>query len=231
MGSFSPLSRDSSDASSADNYMIYAIFCYKDASSKISNSIDCYDPSNNSWRRVTCIPGTSSLEGNLVLKDFAMVSVGHHIYIIGGRLCRKIVGSDSNCGDIVEEKNLMALNCVRRYNTRMDCWDMCKPMNSPRFNFACTVYGDKIYVAGGQGTLDQAKGISSAEMYDPCLNEWRFLANMSMKRYKSVWELRWQGVKILCFGRISIYIYIYIYIYKFDTVGTICGHFVGTWVT
>ncbi|XP_073271805.1 uncharacterized protein [Primulina huaijiensis] len=191
MGSLSRFSRPSSDASEAHNYLIYAIFCFKDASSNISNFIDCYDPSNNSWHRVTSIPECiSSLGDNLVLKDFSMVSIGQHIYIIGGRLCRKVVGSNGT--DIVEEKDVMVLNCVRRYDTRTDSWGTCKPMNSPRFNFACTVCGDKIYVAGGQGTLDQARGISSAEMYDTSLDEWRFLANMSTKRYKCV-GATWQG--------------------------------------
>ncbi|XP_075515348.1 F-box/kelch-repeat protein At1g67480-like [Primulina tabacum] len=162
MGSLSRFPRHSAEASSAHNYLIYAIFCYKDASSNISSFIDCYDPCNNSWRRVTSIPDASSLGDNLVLKNFAMVSVGYQIYIIGGRLCRKVLGSNG----IVEETNLMVLNSVRRYNTRTDSWDICRPLNSPRFNFACTVCGDKIYVAGGQGTLDQAMGISSAEMYD-----------------------------------------------------------------
>ncbi|XP_073298546.1 F-box/kelch-repeat protein At1g26930-like [Primulina huaijiensis] len=94
-----------------------------------------------------------------------MVSVGHHMYIIGGRLCRT---------------NLMVLNSVRRYNTRTDSWDICRPLNSPRFNFACT------------GTLDQAMGISSAKMYGTSLDKWRFLANMSTKRYKCV-GATWQG--------------------------------------
>ncbi|XP_073137612.1 F-box/kelch-repeat protein At1g16250-like [Henckelia pumila] len=195
MGSLSRFFPDTSDASEGahdHNHLIYAIFCFKDASCNISNVIDCYDPSHNSWHRVTSIPGTSSPGDNLVLKNFAMVSIGHHIYIIGGRLCRKVVGSNDTDICIVEEKNLMVLDCVRRYDTRTDSWETCQPMNSPRFDFACTVCGDQIFVAGGQETLDQARGISSAEMYDTSSDEWRFLANMSTKRYKCV-GATWQG--------------------------------------
>ncbi|KAL3848882.1 hypothetical protein ACJIZ3_010764 [Penstemon smallii] len=157
MGSLSRLSQQSPTPS--DNYLIYAPFCACNPNVTISTFIESYNPSNNSWNRVTSIPGHGQ---NLVLKDFAMVSIGYHIYVIGGRLCCKFFGQNSD--NIVEALiDPMVLSCVRRYNVRTGSWDLCAPMNTPRFNFACTVADDKIYVAGGQNTLGRATGISSTE--------------------------------------------------------------------
>ncbi|KAL0406191.1 UNVERIFIED_CONTAM: hypothetical protein Slati_3933000 [Sesamum latifolium] len=175
------------NVSSTDDYQIYAPFCTKNATTgDTSTFVDCYTPSTNSWHRATSIPGHGE---NLALKDFSMVSIDHHIYVIGGRLCRK--SSEPNIGS-GPEFNPRVVPCVHRYNVRTNSWDTCSPMAQPRFNFACTVFNNKIYVAGGQSTLGRAKGISSTEVYDPALDQWRSLANMSRMRYKCVGVI-WQG--------------------------------------
>ncbi|KAL3821512.1 hypothetical protein ACJIZ3_007417 [Penstemon smallii] len=182
MGSISRLSQ----RSPSENYLIYAPFCAKNPDFTISSFIECYNPSNNTWNRVTSIPNHGE---NLGLKDFAMVSIGHHIYILGGRLCRKfLVEQDTNNG---ENLDTMVLSCVRKYNVRTDTWEICASMTTPRFNFACTVEDNKIYVAGGQSTLGRAKGISLTEVYDSTLNTWKSLANMGTMRYKCV-GVTWQ---------------------------------------
>ncbi|KAL2466333.1 F-box/kelch-repeat protein [Abeliophyllum distichum] len=180
MDSLSPL-----ETSSTDCCRIYVAFCAKYPNGKMCNFIECYYTSNNSWHRVTSIPG---LDENQVLKDFAMVSLGDYIYIIGGRLCLKVLDPET---DNVKEIDLRLLPWVRRYNVRTDKWEVCAPLSIPRFDFACTVCDRKIYVAGGQNVLGRAKGISSAEFYDPALDEWKSLANMSTMRYKCV-GVTWQ---------------------------------------
>lgn len=174
------------ETSSTDCCGIYVSFCAKDPNGNMSNFIDCYNLSNNSWHHVTFVPG---FDENQVLKDFAMVSLGDSIYIIGGRLCLKVLDRET---DNVEEMDQRVLPCVRRYNVRMNKWEVCAPLSIPRINFACTVCDRKIYVAGGQSALGPAKGISSAEVYDPALDEWKSLANMSTMRYKCV-GVTWQG--------------------------------------
>ncbi|KAK6142329.1 hypothetical protein DH2020_022677 [Rehmannia glutinosa] len=184
MGSLSRLSRA---LSSTDDYRIYAPFCAKNDTLNPSTFIDCYNPSTNSWDRATSIPGFGE---NLVLRNFAMVSLGHHIYVIGGRLCRKV--SEHNGAGLSSQGNPRVVACVRRYNVRTNSWETCAPMGQPRFNFACTVCNGRIYVAGGQSSLGRAKGISSTEVYDPALDQWRSMANMSTMRYKCV-GVTWQG--------------------------------------
>ncbi|KAL3509438.1 hypothetical protein ACH5RR_028839 [Cinchona calisaya] len=195
MGSISRLSTQSQQ-NLLNNYRVYASFCGKDptTNSNISNWIDCYDPSNNIWHRVTSIPG---LMENQVLKGFSMVSIGDFLYIIGGRLCLKEPNTHDPT-DIFNEIDLEVLPSVLKYDIRRDIWSKCPPMNAPRFDFACTVCKNKIFVAGGQSSIGSAKGISSAEVYDPAFNEWKSLPNMSTLRYKCV-GVTWLG-KILVVG-------------------------------
>lgn len=125
------------------NYSIYASFCCRDASPNTNMSIwiECYSPSINAWHRITRIPG---LIENHVLKGFSMASIGDSIYIIGGRLCHKLPGH------VHDELDLEVRSSVLRYNVRDNEWHKCASLSTPRFDFACTVSDNKIYVAGGE---------------------------------------------------------------------------------
>ncbi|KAI3718159.1 hypothetical protein L6452_19012 [Arctium lappa] len=192
MGSLTSSSRLSGhqDEDSPQYYRVYASFSAKFPSSDInrSNWIECYNPSNNTWHQVTTIPG---LVENHVLKGFAMVIVGDFIYIIGGVLCYKYVLEGHDRAD-VSEVDLEVYQSVLRYNIRDDTWSKCTPLKVPRFDFACTVNGNKIYVAGGKCTINSVRGVSSSEVYDPALDQWKLLPDMSTSRYKCV-SVTWQG--------------------------------------
>lgn len=146
----------------------------------MSNSIECYDPSNNCWSHLSPIPG---LIDNHVLKDFVMVSLGNSLYIIGGKLCYKKKSLDSyEIFDVGIEVRCKVL----RYNFLLNEWTECAPLKTSRYDFACTVFDNKIYVAGGKTSLVSARGTSSAEVYDPTLDVWVSLPSMSTLRYKCV---------------------------------------------
>ncbi|XP_021900929.1 kelch-like protein 5 [Carica papaya] len=190
MGSVSPHSSPQSLLeNSSNNFRIYVAFSRRDSSlrSNVSNWIECYNPSNNLWQKVSVIPG---LIDNHMLKGFSMVSISDSIYIIGGKLVLKIIGSDPD-NTITTDVDMKVVSCVLRYDTKNDVWSKCASLRVPRFDFACTVCNNKIYVAGGQSTLGSARGISSAEVYDPALDEWQTLPNMSAMRYKCV-GVTWQ---------------------------------------
>lgn len=74
---------------------------------------------------------------------------------------------------MLKEIDLRVVPCVHRDNIRMDNWEICALLSKPRFDFACTIRDNKIYVAGGQSSLGRAKGISSTKVYDPTLDEWK----------------------------------------------------------
>ncbi|RVW46370.1 hypothetical protein CK203_081725 [Vitis vinifera] len=165
MGSLTPLSHRPRPApqNPSTTSRVYASFCPKEASptTNMSNWIECYNPSNNAWHRVTFIP--LRLE-NHIMKGFSMVSIGASIYIIGGRLCHKVAGREPD--DIVEVDREVRF-----------CMHRVRPEN-----------------LRGRGTvhLGQRQGISAAEVYDPALDEWKPLPNMSTLRYKCV-GVTWLG--------------------------------------
>ncbi|GAA0181527.1 hypothetical protein LIER_30251 [Lithospermum erythrorhizon] len=179
MGSLRPNSPPPENV--ASNYRIYLSFCPKDPL-QMSNLIECYDPRTNSFHKVTTIPG---LEQNYAMKDFAMIALGDSIYVIGGRLCHKEF-------DTPDMSYYEVVSSVLRYNVVTDTWSKCADLITPRINFACTVHENKIFIAGGQTTFHSVKGTSSAEFYDPALNEWKSLPNMSTLRYKCV-AVSWRG--------------------------------------
>ncbi|CAI0407366.1 unnamed protein product [Linum tenue] len=178
------------------DHRIYASFC----NDTTSNWIECYDPSSNGFTHMGPIPG---LGPNCVLKDFAMVSLGDSIYIIGGRVVRKErsmvhhVVEDGTDDEFIEA-NLEIRSCVLRYDVGRDRWARCGPLSQPRCCFACCVCDGRIYVAGGRFDVAGTHGVASGEVYDPARDEWSPLPDMSVMRYKCV-GVTWQG-KIYVIG-------------------------------
>ncbi|XP_007025725.2 PREDICTED: kelch-like protein 5 [Theobroma cacao] len=173
-------------------YRVIVAFCPKEAgpNANFFNCIQYYNPSNNTWSHVSLIP---DLLENHVLKGFAMVSLGESIYIIGGTLWHKgRPQSSSDQSDEFVDVGVEVSPLVLRYNVRSDQWSKYAPLGIPRFDFAYAVGDNKIYVAGGKSNWDSARGISSAEVYDPARDEWTPLPSMSTLRYKCV-GVTWQG--------------------------------------
>lgn len=191
MDSLSPPSPSPSELPSS-RFQILMSFCAKrppsSANDMSSNWITRYDPSNNAWERLTSIPG---LLHDHVLKGFSMVAIADSVFVVGGRLCRKAFGPGQHSDDTVEV-DVQVRSLVLRYNLRNDSWSRCAPMKAPRFDFACTVCDDKIYVAGGKTTLESAGGVSSAEVYDPALDQWKAMPSLTAGRYKCV-GVTWRG--------------------------------------
>lgn len=179
----------------ASRYRVIASFCLRETApnASVSNWIESYNPCDNTWTYVTSVPG---LAHNQVLKGFAMVPLADSILIIGGRLCLKQPAPDK--GEFTAEVDVEVLTTVQRYNLTTSEWSNCAPLSTPRHDFACTVCEEKIYVAGGKSTLASARGMSFAEVYDPSLDLWTPLPNMSTLRYKCA-GVTWQG-KILVVG-------------------------------
>ncbi|XP_052203186.1 F-box/kelch-repeat protein At1g16250-like [Diospyros lotus] len=188
MGSLPSPPPPTSPEASLSRYRVYTSFCRREPGPD-SNWIECYSPAENSWDYVSQIPGVTE---NHVLKDFAMASVGDSVYIIGGRLCRKQQAPSAAGSDDFLQVNVEIISTVIRYNIGSNQWSACAPLNLARYDFACTVSDNKIYVAGGQSTLSSARGTSATEVYDTSLDEWTILPNMNYLRYKCV-GVTWEG--------------------------------------
>ncbi|KAI3718861.1 hypothetical protein L6452_19746 [Arctium lappa] len=184
----SPISVPPSSEKPDPRYGIYVVFSYKQHADDLKTSscvMGCYDPSINAWTHESFIPGTSA---NHILKGFAMVSVKTSIYIVGGSEYPKEKIETNRTSRLTD---VGVRSTVLRYDVVTKEWFTCAPLITPRYDFACSVIDDKIYVAGGQSTLDGAKGISNSEVYDVVLNQWRSLPCMSTVRYKCV-GVTWQ---------------------------------------
>ncbi|EEE58006.1 hypothetical protein OsJ_08780 [Oryza sativa Japonica Group] len=144
-----------------------------------SNSLECYEPGANTWRRVGELPGVP--DGH-VLKGFAVVALGDFVYVIGGRLCRRERGG----GGEYRDTDVDVRGDVVRYDARRGEWGRCAPLLVPRFDFACAPCGGKICVAGGQRSLSGARGTAAAEVFDADKGGWSRLPDMSTRRYKCV---------------------------------------------
>ncbi|KAJ6893438.1 hypothetical protein NC652_027468 [Populus alba x Populus x berolinensis] len=165
---------------SPSSYRVYASLCHKN----VSSWIECYNPSNNTWSYVSSIP---VLIENHVLKGFAMVTLGDSIYIIGGLQCSRARPPHNfdESGEFID-LGVDVLRSVLRYNVRSTQWSQSAPFGVPRYNFACAICENKIYVAGGKSSLDSRRGISCGEVYDPTLKVWNPLPGMSTLSLKRV---------------------------------------------
>ncbi|KAE7995610.1 hypothetical protein FH972_000386 [Carpinus fangiana] len=167
------------------SYQVYASFCQwqQGPNTYICNRIECYSPSNNTWSYATSIPGITD---NHFLKGFAVVSLGDHVFIIGGKQCYKQRVPGLLDPDEYVDKDVKIQSSVWRYSVRSNQWFTCVPLRTPRCDFAFSVCENKIYVAGGQSDLACARGVASTEVYDPLLDIWTPLADMAIRRYMCV---------------------------------------------
>uniref|UniRef100_A0A0D9VMD0 Uncharacterized protein n=1 Tax=Leersia perrieri TaxID=77586 RepID=A0A0D9VMD0_9ORYZ len=133
---------------------IYACFANGDG----SNTLECYEPGANTWRRVGEVPGVPA---GHVLKGFGIVSLGDFVYVIGGRLCRGGGGDDTDVavrGDVAR---------TLRYKCAGVTWH-------GRFH----VIGGFASAAAAAGEASSALERSSAEVFDCGRGEWEIIPGM-----------------------------------------------------
>ncbi|KAJ7520040.1 hypothetical protein O6H91_20G064600 [Diphasiastrum complanatum] len=156
---------------------IYCLFCSHEGPSKhVTSLIEAYDPVHNLWLPVGRMPGLANSE---MLKGYGSVGLNGKLYIVGGRICSK--GSSSEV-----EKDLRISKDVYAYDCITGAWKQCTSMLIPRVDFACSVCDGNIIIAGGRDTINQEKGVATAEMYIPEKDGWISLEKMSAGRYKCV---------------------------------------------
>jgi N-acetylneuraminic acid mutarotase len=109
-------------------------------------------------------------------------TVNGKIYVIGG--------TNANMASLVGGLNrglvggFLSLN--EQYDLSSDSWVFKKPMPTPRYDFAITVYENKIYCIGGKIGMDNnanqyvLSGVN--EVYDPATDTWETKAPMPTRR-------------------------------------------------
>ncbi|KAI3460944.1 hypothetical protein Pfo_017607 [Paulownia fortunei] len=112
-----------------------------------------FDPKNLSWCPLPPMPCNPHVYG---LSNFISVSVGPHLYVLGGSLF------DTRSFPLDRPS---PSSSAFRFDFATFSWDSLSPMITPRGSFACAAAPGKIVVAGG-GRM------SSVEMYDIGKDEW-----------------------------------------------------------
>ena len=128
-------------------------------------TVEEYDPATNQWRSRTPMP---------TARNHATAGVVNgKVYVIGGRVAAGFISVGSNI-DVVEE-----------YDPATDSWGAVRArMPSARSAMASGVYGNRIYVSGGEGQTSQMmQTFRALEMYDPAANRWTILPNMPVSRH------------------------------------------------
>ncbi|KAL3028988.1 hypothetical protein AAZX31_03G142200 [Glycine max] len=131
-----------------------------------------FDPNSLAWCPLPPMPCSPHVYG---LCNFAAVSVGPHLYVLGGSLF------DTRSFPIDRPSPSSA---TFRFNFHDFSWEPRAPMLSPRGSFACAVVpaGGSIYVAGGgsRHTMFGAAGsrIRSAERYEVGRDRWVPMENL-----------------------------------------------------
>ena len=128
-------------------------------------TVEEYDPATNTWRSRSPMPTARN--------HLAVASVGGKIYAIGGRLGAVFIGLASDT-DVVEE-----------YDPAVDMWTGVRArMPTPRSAVAWGVFGNRIYVAGGEfQDARMSAAFKAVEAYDPARNQWSVLPSMPVGRH------------------------------------------------
>jgi len=119
-----------------------------------------YDPKDDSWERISPLPGPSTQHASATLDSY--------LYVSGGL-----------------ERD-MALSIVRRYDYKQDSWELVAPMLRPRADHSMIVIKNSLYVCGGW-LEDDITGnrvlVETIDSYDPTEGIWRTVTTIPNPRY------------------------------------------------
>ena len=104
---------------------------------------------------------------NSARSSFGMAVLGVLIYVVGGRDASNVLDS------------------VEYYSPLTNKWTMCSSMNKKRGSVSVCAINGSIYAFGGHeaaSTLANSTRYDCAERYDPKLDQWTIIKNMSRPR-------------------------------------------------
>lgn len=131
---------------------IYAIA--GETSERLSNAVERYDPSSDTWTVLASRP--------TVVTDVQAAVVGGIIYVPGGRLASGAI-----------------TDVLQAYDPRLQRWMKRATLPRPLSAYALTPYEGRIYLFGG---WDGEKPVASVYSYDPQNDSWRGLSPMPTPR-------------------------------------------------
>ncbi|XP_068665896.1 F-box/kelch-repeat protein At1g67480-like [Aristolochia californica] len=98
---------------------------------------------------------------------FGVVVLDGMLLVMGGYVTE--VGTSCVCADVYQ------------YDSRLNRWGELAKMNVARYDFACAEVDGVVYAVGGFGF--DGESLSSAEVYDPDMNEWSLIESLRRPRW------------------------------------------------
>lgn len=139
------------------------------------NSVECYNPENNTWTLVApmnvarrgagiavhagepdCQGAESCIFAGQVFRRSKLCLCPGKLFVVGG-----FDGSH-------------ALRCVEVYDPARNEWKMLGSMTASRSNAGLAMLGENIYAVGG---FDGNEFLNTMEVYNPATDEWNDCAN------------------------------------------------------
>lgn len=115
------------------------------------STVECYDPSDNSWRLVANMHHARS--------GVATVVYENHIYAIGGR----------------DRHRQAYYDVVERYDPKTNSWESFQSLTHARAWPSACVFKGELYVAGG---YDGQYRLKTVERFDKVEKKWKNIADM-----------------------------------------------------
>ena len=128
-------------------------------------TVEEYDPAANTWRERTSMPTPRNHAGVGV--------VDGKIYVIGGRVGAAFIGLASD------------ISVVEEYDPATNKWGAPRArMPTARSAMGVGVYGERIYVAGGEYQDPHMMAtFRNVEAFDPSTNTWETMPSMPVSRH------------------------------------------------
>jgi N-acetylneuraminic acid mutarotase len=134
---------------------------------ELHRDVFVYDPAANSWQSRGLMPVAMCL--------LDAHTVGDKIYLIPKRAATDVDGT----------RQMSMSNAIYEYDPAADRWTQKTPRPTYRNRFVTATVGGKVYVLGGQGTLDNGPKTEDeatwpeelkahVEIYDPATDSWSF---------------------------------------------------------
>ena len=125
------------------------------ASATSLQTVEVYDPIDNSWNYVAQMNSPRRLPG--------IAALGGKLYVVGG--------AHPGAG--------LTYTSVEVYDPLDNSWNYVAPMNTARQGLGAAALGGRLYAVGG---VSYASYLQTAEVYDPVNNIWNPIASMNVAR-------------------------------------------------
>ena len=168
----------------------------------MSNLIECYTLSTNSWgafQVARAITSTAILKGHLYATEKRLSGIKIYRYDPEKDCCNQLKKPPTNlfASCVVTDAKYIyliggksgyfggtSLSTTYRFDPSADDheWEEVAPINQARYNAFGAAMNGKVYIAGGRVSQRRAVALDTCEVYNPLTNEWQLMPSLKVPR-------------------------------------------------